>query len=92
MQNKSKDRQYLDKDRAMILWLFDNRCIRCGGKTNIIHEIVPISHGKTSLRWKNRVPLCVTCHDWAHLSGTNKTIPILKEKRKAFLIRKFMLD
>lgn len=92
---KSKARQELDKDREFIFWLFDNKCIRCGRPTNIIHEIVPISHGKSSLHWKNRVPLCdsepMFCHTWAHGVGTNNSIPILQEKRKQFLIRKFEL-
>lgn len=88
---KSRARQYLDKDREFILWLFDGRCLRCGRKTNIIHEIVPISHGKSSLHWKNRAPLCIVCHDWAHGIGTNNSIPVLQEKRKQFLIRKFEL-
>ncbi|KKQ34908.1 MAG: hypothetical protein US52_C0042G0004 [candidate division WS6 bacterium GW2011_GWA2_37_6] len=88
---KSLARKYLDKDREMILWLFDSRCIRCGKPTNIIHEIKPISHGKLSLHWKNRAPLCMICHDWSHSQGTNNTIPILEEKRKVFLVRKFGL-
>lgn len=89
---KSKAREYLDKDRELILWLFDNRCIKCGRPTNVIHEIVPISHGKSSLHWKNRVPLCQSCHSWAHDVGTNNSTTTLQEKRKTFLIRKFGLD
>lgn len=91
---KSKARKYLDKDRGLILWLFDGRCVSCGKPTTIIHEIVPISHGKASLRWKNRIPLCHSCprgHDWAHSVGTNISIPILEKKRQDFLIKKFGL-
>ncbi len=89
---KSKARLELDKDREIILWLFDNKCVKCGRNTNIIHEVIPISHGKVALHWKNRVTVCNVCHDWAHSVGTNNSIPILQEKRKEFLIRKFDLN
>lgn len=90
---KSKAREYLDKDRDFILWLYDEKCILCGKPTKVIHEIIPISSGKKSLHIKNRVTLCQTPHhDWAHAIGTNNSIPILQEKRKEFLIRKFGLD
>lgn len=90
---KSKNREYLDKDRELIFFLFDYRCLMCGKVTNVaIHEIIPISHGKRSLHWKNRVLLCNIHHEWAHGIGTNNSIPILQEKRKEFLIRKFGLN
>jgi 5-methylcytosine-specific restriction endonuclease McrA len=92
MFKKSKAREYLNKDREPILWLFDSRCVNCGIRTNVIHEIKPVSHGKSSLHWKNRVTLCQRCHSWAHDVGTNNSIPILQEKRAIFLIRKFGLD
>jgi predicted restriction endonuclease len=88
---KSKARQTLDKDRDYILWLYDSRCVYCGIKTNIIHEIVPISHGNASLSSKNRVTLCENHHNWAHESTTH-SIPILKQYRQEYLIRKFELD
>lgn len=91
--SKSKAREYLDRDRDFILWLFDSRCVRCGNTRALhIHEIVPISNGKKTLHWKNRIPLCWLCHSWAHDIGTKKSIPILQTKRKIFLIRKFLLD
>jgi len=94
---KSKAREFLDKDRDFILWLFDNKCVRCGRPAWQIHEIIPISHGKEHLLPKNRVPLCYSldgesCHSWAHDIGTKNSIPILQTKRKEFLIRKFQLD
>ena len=92
MMTKSKAREYLDKDRDFLLWLFDSKCLICGRETNVIHEVKPISHGKASLNWKNRVPLCPKDHAWAHDIGTNNSIPTLQEKRKEFLIRKFGLD
>ena len=92
MLKKSKARIELEKDHQFILWLFDSHCIRCGKPTGQIHEITPISHGKNTLQWKNRVTLCPECHNWAHDIGTNKSIPILQIKRREFLIRKFQLD
>jgi 5-methylcytosine-specific restriction endonuclease McrA len=93
MHQKSKAREYLDKDREFLLWLFDSKCLMCGTPTNVIHEIVPISSGRKALNWKNRVTLChQKCHQWAHDIGTRNSIPILQEKRKEFLIRKFGLD
>lgn len=95
--SKSKAREYLDKDRDFILWLYDSKCIICGTPTNVIHEIVPISHGKIALHPNNRVTLCQDmdgrgCHNWAHNVGTYNSIPVLQQKRKEFLIRKFGLD
>ena len=89
---KSKARQQLEKDRDFILWLFDGKCVKCGKPTNVIHEVVPISHGRSTLSIKNRVTLCVICHAWAHNIGTNNSIIILREKRKEFLIRRFDLE
>ena len=86
---KSKARIELDKDRKFILWLFDSKCVWCGAPTTIIHEIIPISHGKMSLLLKNRVPLCIRCHGIAH-ANTNQSIPILQDKRKQYLYRKFL--
>jgi hypothetical protein len=40
--------------------------------------------GKVS--FENSVPLCFVHHDWAHRIGTNKSAPILEEKRKQRLI------
>ena len=96
---RSKQRQELDKDREFILWVFDGRCVHCGRPTQVIHEIVPLSHGTIAMNWKNRVPLCnlpsgnkkQSCHDWAHSIGTNNSIPILQQERRKFIVRKFKL-
>ena len=88
---KSKARQELDLSRDLILWLFNNRCLMCGRPSKVIHEIVPISHGKASLRIQNRVILCDDHHNWAH-DSTSVSIPFLQSKRKEFLIRKFDLE
>lgn len=87
---KSKARLKLDKDKNFIIWLFDGRCVKCGRPTVIIHEIEPISHGPKTLVIKNRVLICGDCHDWSHSIGTKKSIPILRELRKKFLIRRFL--
>lgn len=92
MIKKSKARQELDKDRDFILWMYDGKCLICGKPSIVIHEVVPISHGRKALLPKNRIVLCNVHHDWAHSIGTNNSIPILQEKRKEFLIRKFGLD
>lgn len=90
---KSKAREELDKDRDYILWLYDNQCIICGAHHTItIHEVIPVSHGKVALQINNRVTLCQKHHSWAHDIGTNNSIPILQQKRKEFLIRKFGLE
>jgi 5-methylcytosine-specific restriction endonuclease McrA len=75
----------LGTDRDKILEIFKYRCVNCESvRTHIVHEIVPRSHGKKSLEPKNRVPLCPTCHDWAHRNTTEST-PYLIEKRKKVL-------
>lgn len=90
MIKKSKAREELDKDRNFIFWLFDHRCIwNCGEYTEIIHEVVPISHGKVALAIKNRVPLCSKHHTLAH-ANMRVSIPFLQERRKQFLVRKFL--
>ena len=92
----SDAREYLEKSREMILKIFDYKCIMCGRPTRVLHEIIPISHGKIALAGKNRVPLCdypypdKRCHEWAHQVGTRNSIPILQEKREEFLRRKWM--
>lgn len=87
---KSPARVKLDKYRDMVLHIFDYRCVVCGNPSNEIHEIVPISWGKSSLLIKNRVVICRQHHTWAHES-TRKSIPILIEKRREFLRRKWSL-
>ena len=90
----SQARKQLDASRDLILRLFDYRCIMCGAPTREVHEIVPISHGASSLAGRNRVPLCghgstENHHDWAHRVGTRVSIPILQEKRAEFLRKKW---
>lgn len=89
MMNKSDARIYLEKDRERILKVFDYKCVMCGRPTNVIHEIVPISHGRKYLAIKNRVPLCEKHHSWAHDIGTNNSIPELQFARAVFLKRRW---
>ena len=66
-----------------ILSLFNKRCIRCGRKTKIVHEISPRILGKKSMERENRVPLCNECHiNWAHRIGSVKSGEILRELRE----------
>jgi len=84
---KSKARQELDKDRDEILALFHSRCGMCGKPSIVIHEIIPLSHGRVAMSKENRIVLCNTCHDWAHRVGTNISIRILQQKREEYLTR-----
>lgn len=86
---KSPARQILEIDRDYLFWLFNKRCGNCGRPGNAIHEIVPISHGKVSLHYTNRIVLCTACHEWAHNIGTILSIPTLQKARKTAVIRKF---
>lgn len=92
MQKRSKAREELEKDRDFILWLFGGRCLKCGKPTKVIHEIIPISHGKVALHWTNRVPLCDNHHSWAHDVGTIHSIPVLQELRWKFLTSHYDLS
>jgi len=73
-------RRYLN-EHDYVLFLFNGRCIRCGRKTRVVHEISPRILGKRSMEIENRVPLCNKCHDWAHDLGSIKSGEILREKR-----------
>lgn len=88
----SKARDILDKDRDVIFSIFGYRCVRCGKPTKVIHEIIPISHGKASLVIENRIPLCDyptpnSCHEWAHRVGTRVSIPILQKIREEWILK-----
>jgi 5-methylcytosine-specific restriction endonuclease McrA len=69
------------KSENEILKKFNYRCIRCGRKTLVIHEISPRILGKDSMREENRVPLCNKCHDWAHSLGSIKSGIVLRKLR-----------
>ena len=67
-----------------ILHIFKGRCVVCGRKTVVVHEIVPRSHGESSLAAENRVPLCGIDHDLAH-ADTTYSIPHLQYQRSKTL-------
>jgi 5-methylcytosine-specific restriction endonuclease McrA len=67
-----------------ILFIFKGRCVVCGRRTIVVHEIVPRSHGESSLAAENRVPLCGTDHDLAH-ADTTYSIPNLQYYRSKTL-------
>lgn len=55
---------------AFIAWLFRYRCVDCKQSATEINEIIPRSRSKKSISdWKNRVPLCRSCHDLYHKDG-----------------------
>jgi 5-methylcytosine-specific restriction endonuclease McrA len=74
-------------DDYFIYWLFRYRCIRCRQAAQEINEIVPRARSKKSiLDWKNRVPLCRTCHSAYHQDGvTEKKIFDMRIARMVYL-------
>jgi 5-methylcytosine-specific restriction endonuclease McrA len=62
---------------------FHFRCARCQRKVPLsVHEIIPRGAiGKRALERGNRIPLCSTCHSWAHTVGTSCSIPVLMSYR-----------
>jgi 5-methylcytosine-specific restriction endonuclease McrA len=74
-------------DDYFIYWLFRYRCIQCRQAAQEINEIVPRSRSKKSiLDWKNRVPLCRTCHSVYHQDGvTEKKIFNMRIVRMEYL-------
>ena len=68
--------------RKRVLEKYNNRCILCGRKTNILHEIVPKS--QLPKDWKrdgNRVPLCPRCHNKIHTDGASVWRKELEKRR-----------
>lgn len=90
MIKKSIHRIQLEKYKHLWLIVFDHRCIICGAYTEVLHEIIPISHGVIALAGKNRVPLCNSHHNWVHnVLGTRNSIELLREKRNEYLRKKW---
>lgn len=75
---------------SFIYWLFRYRCIDCKGRNgpvSEINEIDPRSRSKKNiLDWRNRVPLCRTCHDEYHRNGVSDA----KKERMTKLRRDFL--
>ena len=75
------------QSRTFIGWLFNNRCIMCKKSASEINEIIPRARTRYAVTdWKNRVPLCRSCHEKYHKNGvTFNKIAEMITKRKAFL-------
>jgi len=75
-------------DSSFIFWLFHYRCIVCKKDATEVNEIVPRSRSKNSINdWRNRVPLCRTCHNEYHKKGVNSgTIKEMQKTRNEFLL------
>lgn len=74
-----------------IYWLFKNKCVMCKKPATVINEIVPRSRWNLATsEWKNRIPLCDSCHtgqDSFHSTGvTDEKISEMKRKRREFLV------
>jgi len=74
-------------EELSLLDQFNHRCVKCQRLCDTIHECVPRSHGKDSMLIANRVPICASCHDWAHRVGTKVSAPILLNFRAMRLSR-----
>lgn len=79
---KLKLAKTLEVDRDIILGLFRGRCVRCMREAVTVHEIYFRSEGKISLSQEYRVPLCASCHEWAH-SNNKKNV-----QKELILLRK----
>lgn len=67
-----------------VLDLFNNCCARCHGTPVVVHEIIPKS--KKPKDWwisENRIPLCASCHQWAHSKGYKYSQEELQRLRDA---------
>jgi 5-methylcytosine-specific restriction endonuclease McrA len=68
-------------DDEQLYEIFHGRCVRCHSRAVTIHEIIPRSHGKEMMEMDNRIPICHSCHVWAHDIGTKTSIPVLQQYR-----------
>lgn len=71
-----------------ILNLFLHRCVVCWHPAQDINHIVLRSRSQSKIDdWKNKVPMCKTCHDLYHEDGvTQEKEDWLTTVRKEFLI------
>lgn len=77
-----------DRWKPIILQAFDNKCLICGYKTEIVHEFVP-GHGDFAMLPENRAPLCDRCHNWAHRVGTKVSRQRLVELNEIYFRNKY---
>jgi len=71
------------------LWLYKKHCILCGDVGTELHHIIPKSHGKASLSWKNMILICNSCHEKIHRNGINETIIVKLQKKRAEVLRAY---
>lgn len=71
-----------------IFKLFLWRCVECNHMATELNHIVPRSSGEQYKNdWKNKVPMCRTCHDAFHSGGVTDTkIQYLQHKRAERLV------
>lgn len=75
----------VDPDREKIFVMYKYRCVKCGKPATEIHEKLPRSYGKRAMRIGNRVPLCHSCHMWAHEVSARNTSLALTQCQIKFL-------
>lgn len=72
-----------------LLWyIYGGRCVVCKRKAVDINHIVPRSADHALIDdWRNKVPLCKTCHDEYHDGGvTEEKMKTMKKMQHDFLI------
>ena len=62
-------------------------CVNCWSElATAVHELEPRSKRPNTWHFiENRVPLCTTCHEWAHSVGTKQSAPVIRKKRDEFV-------
>lgn len=77
-----------DPIKEQVLDAFKRRCIRCGRRAEVVHEIeVFRSGGERAYAFDNRAPLCNNCHEWAHSGNTTEKRALLKQMRREVVER-----
>lgn len=57
---------------------YKERCVLCGSKSRIVHEIEPKSKRPEDwAEFSNLIILCAQCHEWVHATGTSKCADVL---------------
>ena len=57
---------------------YHEKCIVCGRRSRIVHEIIPRSSGNIAINLDNMVVLCELCHGYAHSVGSEVAEETLK--------------
>ena len=75
-----------DPNYEVVLALYDHQCPHCGSEAVTVHEIIPKS--KNPRHWMdvdNRIPLCLSYHEYVHLLGTRVSEPKLRKLQQQWL-------